>query len=72
MEYRYILDSSSKKFRCRKCTKKTLVKFIDTKTNDLMTDEFGRCDRESKCGFFKYPKDLIMINMSINISNRLE
>jgi len=56
MEYRYILDSSSKKFRCRKCTKKTLVKFIDTKTNDLMTDEFGRCDRESKCGFFKIPK----------------
>jgi hypothetical protein len=56
MNYRYILDSSSKKHRCTKCNKNTLVGFIDTETGELMPIDFGRCDRESKCGFFEAPK----------------
>ena len=56
MQYKYKLDTSSKKFRCTKCDKNTLVRFIDIKTNDLMPDEFGRCDRETKCGFYQSPK----------------
>ena len=57
--YRYILDTSSKKYRCPKCQKKTFVCFIDTDTGEVMPDEFGRCDRESKCRYFNVPKSEI-------------
>lgn len=56
MQYKYKLDTSSNKFRCKKCNKNTLVKFIDIETTNLMPDDFGRCDRQSKCGFFAIPK----------------
>ena len=51
--YRFILDPSSKKYKCPNCGKFSLVIFIDTETGELM-ENYGRCDRESKCGFF-YP-----------------
>ena len=56
MQYKYTLDTSSKKFRCRKCHKNTLVKFVDIETDELMPDNFGRCDRQSSCSFFEIPK----------------
>lgn len=56
MNYRYILDTSSKKYRCKKCNKNTLVRFIDTETGEEMPTDFGRCDRQSKCGYFESPK----------------
>ena len=56
MNYKYTLDTSSKKYRCKKCNKTTLVKFIDTETGEKMNSDFGRCDRSSKCGFFEIPK----------------
>lgn len=56
MNYKYTLDPSSKKYRCKKCNKITLVKFIDTETGETMNDSFGRCDRQTKCGFFEIPK----------------
>ena len=56
MNYRYKLDTSSKKYRCKKCTKNTLVRFIDTETGELLDENYGRCDRETKCGFFEKPK----------------
>ena len=57
MQYKYTLDTSSKKFRCRKCNKNTLVKFVDIETDELMPDNFGRCDRQSSCSFFEIPKE---------------
>ena len=54
-DYRYKLQKGSKKYVCPDCDKKTLVRFIDTKTDDLLSGNFGRCDRESKCGFFIIP-----------------
>lgn len=56
MEYRYKLDKTSKKYRCKRCNKITLVKFIDTQTGEMMNDNYGRCDRQSKCSFFEVPK----------------
>ncbi|MCX7546737.1 DUF6371 domain-containing protein [Xanthomarina sp. F1114] len=56
MNYRYTLDPSSKKYRCKKCNKNTLVKFIDNETGETMNENFGRCDRQTKCGFFEIPK----------------
>ena len=52
--YRFILDPSSKKYKCPNCGKFSLVIFIDTETGELM-ENYGRCDRESKCGFFYHP-----------------
>ena len=56
MNYKYTLDTSSKKYRCRRCNKITLVKFIDTETGETLNYNFGRCDRQTKCGFFEMPK----------------
>lgn len=55
-QYKYILDKSSKKFICPKCNKKTFVKYIETETRNYQSDEFGRCDRETNCGYYNTPK----------------
>ncbi|TLF47116.1 DUF6371 domain-containing protein [Maribacter aurantiacus] len=54
--YTYSLDKSSKKFHCPKCTEKTFVRFMDNERGTYLDGDFGRCDRESKCGYFNMPK----------------
>jgi hypothetical protein len=54
-QFKYILDPSSKKFVCPSCQKKTFVKFIDSETNNYLNDDFGRCDRQNECKYFKTP-----------------
>ena len=54
-QYKYSLDKSSKKFICPKCHKKTFVKFIDIETETYLEEEYGRCDRETNCGYFSTP-----------------
>ncbi len=54
-EYRYKLQNSSKKNRCPECNNKTFVRYIDTNTGDLLPEQYGRCDRESKCSYFVAP-----------------
>lgn len=53
--YRYTFDKGSKKFICPNCSKKTFVKFIDTGTGNYLPDDFGKCDREKNCRYFKAP-----------------
>jgi hypothetical protein len=53
--FKYSLDKTSRKFICPNCNKKTFVKFIDNETNHYLNPNDGRCDRESKCGYFKKP-----------------
>jgi hypothetical protein len=53
--YKYTLDKSSKKFSCPNCTKKTFVYYINNETGDYLNSEYGRCDRESNCGYFNQP-----------------
>ena len=55
-QYKYTLDKSSKKFVCPKCNKKSFVKYIETETGNYQSDEFGRCDRETNCGYHNTPK----------------
>lgn len=53
--YIYSLDKSSKKFHCPSCGKKRFVRYIDQETRKYLDHEFGRCDREVNCGYFKMP-----------------
>jgi hypothetical protein len=54
--YKYSLDKTSKKFNCPDCEKKTFVKYFDHHTNEYLDFDVGRCDRESNCGYHKYPE----------------
>jgi hypothetical protein len=47
--YRYTLEKGNKKHHCPRCNKKTFVLYIDTETGDHLPEQYGRCDRESKC-----------------------
>ena len=56
-EHRYILEKGSKKYYCPNtdCGKKTFVRYIDTETNNYLPEQYGRCDRESKCNYHLNP-----------------
>ncbi|SDM65540.1 DUF6371 domain-containing protein [Kriegella aquimaris] len=55
MQYKYSLDKSSKKFLCPKCNRKSYVRFFDNGSGNYAGYNYGRCDRESKCGYFTSP-----------------
>jgi hypothetical protein len=54
-EHRYSLEKGSKKHHCPDCNKKTFVLYIDTETGDYLPEQYGRCDRESKCNYHLNP-----------------
>ena len=54
-KYRYSFEKGSKKHLCPDCNKKTFVKYIDTETGDYLPEQYGRCDRESKCNYHLNP-----------------
>jgi hypothetical protein len=53
--HRYSLEKGSKKHHCPNCGKKTFVFYIDTETGDYLPEQYGRCDRESKCNYYLNP-----------------
>ncbi|AEH01405.1 DUF6371 domain-containing protein [Lacinutrix sp. 5H-3-7-4] len=57
MNFKYQLDKSSKKYYCPNCNKKTFVRYVDTQNQHYINAVDGRCDRESKCGYFKKPNN---------------
>ena len=59
--FKYKLDLSSNKFLCPSCGKKRFVRYIDTTNNQFLEGDFGRCDREVDCGYFRKPKDKLKI-----------
>ena len=54
--YKYELMKGSRRYICPKCQKKEFKVFVKTGTN-IVVDEtkYGRCNRESSCGYFSYP-----------------
>lgn len=53
--FRYTLDISSKKFVCPNCNKRRFVRYRDGKTGNYLTDDYGRCDRQTNCSYHKAP-----------------
>jgi hypothetical protein len=53
--YPYSLEKGSKKHHCPGCNKKTFVRYIDTETGEYLPEQYGRCDRESKCSYHLNP-----------------
>jgi hypothetical protein len=53
--HRYTLEKGSKKHICPGCNKKTFVRYIDTSTREYLPEQYGRCDRESKCAYHLNP-----------------
>ena len=60
--YKYSLEIGSKKFFCPNCGKKTFVKYVENETNNYLSEDIGRCDRETNCGYHKKPNNEIIIN----------
>ncbi|WP_394801652.1 PG0870-related protein [Tenacibaculum piscium] len=58
--YRYILEKYNGMkmlYSCPNCNKsKVFTKYIDTKTNEYLSNTVGRCSREIKCGYHYKPK----------------
>jgi len=52
---RYILEKYKglkSRFDCPRCNgKKTFTKYIDTETNDYLSDHVGRCNKIDKCEY---------------------
>lgn len=56
MQYKFSLDSSSKKYSCPQCKQKTFVVYLDNESRNAVDPyQYGRCDRESKCGYHQSP-----------------
>ena len=53
-EFRYQYQPR-KKYTCPNCGQKTLKKFIDTTTGELLPDTFGVCERMFSCGYNNRP-----------------
>jgi len=54
-QYKYNLQKGSSKSICPECNKKTFVRYVDSVTGECLPSQFGRCDRESKCGYHNKP-----------------
>lgn len=60
MNYKYTLEKyagPSTRYTCPQCgVKRTFTRYIDTVTNQHLSAEVGRCNREQKCGYHYSPK----------------
>lgn len=56
--YRYYLPKKAVKSDCPDCGprhRKTLSRYVNTQTGEPLPDSYGRCDRESNCGYHLSP-----------------
>jgi hypothetical protein len=54
--YRYQLDTSVKKYHCPRCAKRRFVRYVDTETGELLSAQYGRCDRQEQCRYWQKPQ----------------
>ena len=56
-------NGSKTRFDCPKCNgKKTFTRYIDTETNDYLSDHVGRCNKLDKCEYHFKPKQFFADN----------
>ena len=63
-----IYSGPNSKWNCPNCLQKTLVRYIDSETDQYINDEVGRCDREVKCGYHFTAKQYFEANRSLGIT----
>lgn len=62
-EYKWSLRKGGKKERCPQCGKMRFVPFVLTADPSVKAGpEYGRCDREQSCGYFRYPGGEVKID----------
>lgn len=55
-QYKWMLRKGGKKERCPQCGKMRFVPFVLNADPSVKAGaEYGRCDREQSCGYFRYP-----------------
>ncbi|MDB3907801.1 DUF6371 domain-containing protein, partial [Crocinitomicaceae bacterium] len=70
--YKYRFDLSSKKYHCPDCGKKRFVRYVDA-DNNLLSEQFGKCDRETNCGYWLKPERQDVIDLKpIKTQKRLQ
>jgi hypothetical protein len=78
--YRYILEpykGTKSRYRCPNCNKNNqFTKYIDTNTNEHLSDAVGMCSRIIKCGYHYTPKQYFQDNNisfdTVNVSTYIK
>ena len=73
--YRYQLPPKAIKSDCPDCGpqhKMTLSRYVDTRTGETLPEEYGRCDRQSNCGYYlnPYQKDASGVSYADEVKAR--
>ena len=61
-KYKYQLDKTSKKSKCPQCGKERFVQYVEIETGHYADSQYGRCDRETSCGYIMYPNNNSILN----------
>lgn len=74
MTYRFTLQKYKgieSRFTCPNCnTPRKFTRYIDTETDNYISEEVGRCDRESSCGYHYKPRDYFADNQDIKSNSQ--
>ena len=54
-DHRYTLEKGSKKHLCPRCGQNRFVRYVDDADHVYLPELYGRCDRESSCGYHLNP-----------------
>lgn len=71
--YRFRLDARrpTRLFVCPQCGKKTLKRYVDTETDELLVDHIGRCNREINCAYHYPPTQYFRDHPTLEVGNSL-